>query len=166
MNVIEEQTVSTRAEALATQFEEANDAVIAAVERCDAATWQRHTDAEQWPVAFAAWHIGGSLDGVWELISAVANGEPAPPITAAMLDAKNAGDVAAHGDASREEVLDLLRERGAAVATAIRGLTDAQLDRAAALELLGGQEMTVEQLIGVGLIGHAQQHLGSIHAVA
>lgn len=157
--------MSERAEAAAATFARANDEVIAVVEACGDDAWRAQTAAEGWPVGFAAWHIGASHEGVWGLINGVANGEPVPPLTAAMLDAKNAADVTAHAMVDRDEVLRLLREQGATVADGVRALADDQLDRRATIAVFSDDPMSVEELIGMVLAGHVNMHLASIQAV-
>lgn len=157
-------TTSARAQALADQLEQANAAVIAAVEACDDATWRSVRGDEGWPVAFIAWHIGNGHLTIMGLISAIAEGRPLPPVTRAMLDAINAESLTQHGTCSKQEALAVLRQNGAVTADAIRGLSDAQLDRTAALELFGGTPLSVQQLIERVLVGHARQHLASMQA--
>ena len=157
-------TTSTRAQALAEQFEQVNAEVIAAVEASDDETWRHTCRDEDWPVGFAAWHIGDSHAAIMGLVSTVANGVPLPPLTAAMLDARNAANLAEHGSAGRHEVLHVLRQHGAAAADAVRRFADEQLDRTATLELFGGATMSVQQLIEQVLIGHARHHLAGLEA--
>ncbi|MGI8551281.1 MAG: DinB family protein [Dehalococcoidia bacterium] len=156
--------MSTRAQTLAEQFEQVNATVISTVEACNDTTWHAATRDERWPVGVAAWHIGDSHTTIMGLASAVAEGQPVPPVTVAMLDAQNADNAARHGSCSRQEVLNLLRQNGTTVADTIRRLPDEQLDRSATIELFGGQSMNVQQLIELVLFGHAQQHLASIQA--
>ena len=158
--------MSTRAQALAEQFEQVNAEAIAAAEACGDREWHAASREEGWPMAFSAWHIAEGHGTIMGLVAAVANGEQAPALTAAMLDAKNADDLSRHATCSKQEVLDALRQNGTAVANAIRRLSDEQLDRAAVLELFGGAPLTVQQLIELVLIGHARQHLASMQVAA
>ena len=156
--------MSTRAQTLADQFEQVNVAAMAAVEACDDAVWRATCREEGWPVAFTAWHIGDGHTTIMGLVTAVANGQALPAVTAAMLDGINAENAARHAACSRQEALELLRQNGATVADTIRRLSDAQLDRAAALDLFGGVPMSAQQLIEHVLLGHARHHLASMHA--
>ena len=158
--------MSARIQALAEQFERVNAEAIAAVEACADQEWRAASRQEGWPVAFSAWHIAEGHTAIMGLVAAVANGGQAPALTAAMLDAKNADDLSRHGTCSKQEALDTLRQNGTAVADAIRRLSDEQLDRAAVLELFGGQSLSVQQLIELVLVGHARQHLASMQVAA
>ena len=158
--------MSTRAQALAEQFEQVNAETIAAVEACADREWHAASRGEGWPVAFSAWHIAEGHTTIMGLIAAVANGQPVPALTAAMLDAKNADDLPRHATCSKQEALDALRQNGTAVADAIRRLSDEQLDRVAVLELFGGAPLSLQQLIELVLVGHARQHLASMQVAA
>jgi hypothetical protein len=89
--------MSVRAQVLAEQFEQVNAEAIAAVESFSDAAWHGPSANGDWPVAFTAWHIGDGHKSLMGLISLVANGQPLPPITPAMLDAANAANLAQHG---------------------------------------------------------------------
>jgi len=157
-------TTSTRAQALAEQFEQVNAEVIAAVEASDDQDWRRPCREEDWPVGFAAWHIGDSHAAIMGLVSTLADGGPLPSLTAAMLEAINAENLAKHGGSSQQEVLDMLRRNGAAAADAIRQLSDEQLNRTTTLELFGGATMSAQELIEQVLVGHARHHLAGLQA--
>ena len=156
--------MSARARTLAEQFEQVNKEAIAAVEARDDSAWRAVCREEGWPAAFTAWHIGDGHTTIMGLVSGVANGHPLPTLTAAMLDTRNAANLARYAACSRQEALDVLRQNGTAVADAIRGLSDEQLDRTAVIELFGGAPMSAQQLIERVLVGHARQHLASLQA--
>ncbi len=156
--------MSTRAETLATQFEQANAAAITAVEGCSEAALHTTTRDEGWPVAFAARHIGSSHASIMGLITLVANGQPLPAVTPAMLNAGNAAAIAEHAGCSKQEALEALRQNGTATAAAIRQLSDEQLDRSAVVELVSTEPLSAQQFIELALIGHATHHLASIEA--
>lgn len=158
--------MNTRSQTLAEQFERANAEAIAAVERCSDAEWRARSRDEGWPVGFTAWHIGDAHPAVMNLVNAVANGQQPPPITSDTLNGSNAEKLKQHAAASKTEALERLRTNGATVAKAIRALTDEQLDRTAALPLMGGKSLSAQQLIENGLIGHARGHLASMRAAA
>lgn len=158
--------MSARTEKLAEQFEQVNDDVISAVEATDEATWRAPSVGMGLPVGFCAWHIGAGHASLMGVITMIANGQPAPPITVEMLNAGNAAAAAEHANCTPAEVLALLRENGAAAAAAIRVLSEEQLDRTAVIELLGSDPLSVAQLIERALIGHAQSHLEGMRAAA
>jgi hypothetical protein len=72
----------------------------------------------------------------------------------------NAEHAKQFANCTRDETLVLLRKNAAGAASTVRGLSDDQLDRSA--PLLGGPPMTAQQVIERVLIGHVQEHHGSI----
>jgi hypothetical protein len=55
-----------------------------------------------------------------------------------------------------------LRRNVATIAATIRTLTDEQLDRTAALPMIGGKTLGTQQLIETGMIGHIRGHVASM----
>jgi hypothetical protein len=78
-----------------------------------------------------------------------------------MLDDMNARHAKEYANCTKAETLELLR-RGAAVAAArVRALSDEDLAKSRPLGP-GGPPMIVEALIAAGLLGHIDDHFGSI----
>ena len=153
--------MSTRAQALATRFEQANADVIRAVEPLSDAQWGAQTAEEGWTVGVVAHHIAQSHQGVAGLAEMVASGKPVPPITWDVIHQGNATHARDHGHCTKPETLALLRDNGAAAAKLVRGLSDQQLDRSASVI---GNPMSAGQVVEHILIGHPQGHLASIKA--
>ena len=86
-----------------------------------------------------------------------------PPFTMAMLDEGNAQHAREHANCTRAETLALHRSSAAAASAIVRGLPDAHLDHSGTL-LTGMPPMTVQQIVESILIGHVNEHLGSIRA--
>ncbi|MGD9892528.1 MAG: DinB family protein [Dehalococcoidia bacterium] len=156
--------MSTRSQTLAEQFDQANTAAIAAIESFSDAQWRATSRDEGWPVGFVAWHIGDAPFIVMDLVTIVANGRQLPPMTAEQLDEINAQKLAAHAGAGKTETIDQLRRNGATIAAGIHALSDEQLDRTAALPMVGGRSLSAQQLIEAGIIGHIRGHLASMQA--
>jgi hypothetical protein len=74
-----------------------------------------------------------------------------------MLHKSNAEHAVQHAHTTKAETLALLRQNGAAAAATVRGLGDAELDRVG-----GSMGMTAAQMIERILIGHVNDHHGSI----
>src|SRR5687767_4700803 len=125
--------MSTRAADLATKLEEANAAVIDAVENSSEADWQSVTTSEGWSVGVTARHIAISHMPIMGLVELVATGGEVPPITMDMFHAGNAQHAQEHASCTREEVLEILRRDGQAAADKLRGLSDEQLERKASM---------------------------------
>jgi hypothetical protein len=158
--------MSERAAALAAAFEQANNEVIASVERCTPDQWGRTCADEGWAVATAAHHVAVSHPSVLGLVQLVANGQDVPAISMEMIDAGNAQHAVEFANADRDETLSILRREGKATADAVRALTDEQLDRTAPMAFAGGQHWSAADLIERVLIAHPVQHGQSIKAAA
>jgi len=78
-----------------------------------------------------------------------------------MLDAMNATHAAEHASCTKAEPI-ALHEQGAAKAAAIlRGLSDEQLAKGGTV-FTGAPPMTAEEMVSRALIGHMDDHFGSI----
>jgi len=153
--------MAERSEALAAKFEEANNDVIAMVESASDDQWSAVCADEGWSVGVVAHHIGGGYPLIAGLVQALASGADIPPLTTEQLDQANAKHAEEHANATKEETLEMLRTGGAAAATAVRGLSDEQLDRSSTV-IAGAPDMSVEQVIENVMIGSAAGHGASI----
>ena len=73
--------MTTRAETLATRFEQANNDVIRTVEGLIDAQWHTKTGEEGWTVGVVAHHIADAHGKVVGLAEMIARGKPVPPLT-------------------------------------------------------------------------------------
>lgn len=108
--------MSERAASLAAAFEQANNDLIAAVERCTPDQWGRTCQDEGWSVGVAAHHVAANHPMILGLVQTVANGQDLPPITMEMIDAGNAQHAQEYANVTREEALAVLRREGKAAA--------------------------------------------------
>ena len=155
--------MASRAEALATRFDQAVDEFAKAVESCSDAQWKAICNAEGWTVAQTAQHISGQFPLEMEFITAAAEGRPVPGYSWDDVNGKNESRAAANASATRADVVKELRAGAGSTSAYIRTLSDAQLDRSGALPLAGGASVTTQQLIEGGvLIEHVTGHLESI----
>jgi len=153
--------MGTIGESLATQFEQANADLIAAVEGMGDAQWRARSQNEQWPVGVVAHHVAVSHTGIADVVKAIAAGQQLPPFTQEMVDQGNAQHAREHADCTREETLALLRENGRTAVEAVRAIPDEGFARTAPLL---GREMNAQQAAEMILIGHPRAHLASIRA--
>jgi len=66
-----------------------------------------------------------------------------------------------HAACTREEVLEMLRRNGSAIADYVAGLSDADLDRTGHLALAGGK-ITAQQLIEAVILKSGGEHFASM----
>jgi hypothetical protein len=150
----------SQAEELASQFEETNAAVVAAIEACDEVAWQNLSE-EGWTAAALAHHIAEDHGLIFGLVQGVAMGQPGPGIDMAELDRTNAEHAKNFASCSKAEVVELATTGADAAATGLRALTDEQLNNSTDFF---GTETTAAQIAQNILIGHAQGHLANFKA--
>ena len=153
--------MSARAETLAKQFEAKAAEMTGALEKLTDADWKKATAGEKWTVGVAAHHVANSHEGITGILKTVASGKAMPPFTMAMLDEGNAKHAREFANCTKDETLALHKKGAAAAASAVRGLSDAELDRSATL-MAGMPVMTAQQIVEGILIHHVDEHLGSI----
>jgi len=153
--------MGTKSETLAKQFEAKSREAMATLEKLGEEDWKKVTEAEQWSVGVTAHHLAGALEPISSMIKAVAGGQALGEFTLEMIDEMNARHAKDFADCTRAETIELLRTGSATAAATIRGLSDAELAKSAAL-LKGLPPMTAEQVIVGGLLVHIDEHFGSI----
>jgi len=155
--------MTARAEQLAALFVAVNDEVIAAVTGCTDAQWRQPCASEDWSVGVVAHHIAvvhRDFVGLLEALTAGKTRSPGSSMEA--VHQSNAQHARDYATAGKPETLDALRTNGAAIVQLLRGLRDEQLDRTAGV--FGEHEMSVAQVVQWVVIGHAGEHLASLHA--
>jgi len=155
-------SMGAKTEALARQFEgKARDAV-ATLEKLGDADWKKVTAAERWTVGVTAHHLAGGLEAVAGIVTGLVSGGPSRgTFTRAMLDEMNDQHAKEHAGCTRAETLALFQNGAARAFAVVRGLNDDQLARSGTV-FTDAPPMTAEQLIMLGLLGHIDEHMGSI----
>jgi hypothetical protein len=92
----------------------------------------------------------------------VASGKAIEGITSENIDQINAKHAAEFSGATKAEALALLRRNSAAAASAIRALTDEQLDRAVPMSLYGDAPLTCQFFLEDHPVRHSYHHLALI----
>ena len=150
-----------RARDLVDRFAQASQEIIRTVEQCSDAQWRETTSGERWSVGVVTHHVAEAHKAIAGLIQTAASGQSPPIMTVEMLDQRNAEHAKRHANCTRDETLQLLRQNAALAAATVRGLSDDQLDRTAQMRM---GPIKVQAIIEQILIGHVQNHLGSIRA--
>ena len=141
---------------------QANNGLIAVVERLTDAQWSAPGGPEGWSVGVTAHHLATDHAILAGFVEAVAAGRPLPTWTMDMLHQYNARHADEHKHCTKAETLELLRREGAAAASMVRGLSDEQLDRTAVIPWDGGPPVSAQRLIEQKLIGPIEEHLAGI----
>jgi hypothetical protein len=158
--------MSERAAARAAEFERANAEAIAFAESCPEASWTATCVNDGRTVAAVVRHVGGAYIAHARLVQAVADGAPIPaPFTDwAVINQGNDISAAKYAHADRGETIASLRRNGANLASVIRALTDAQLDRTAVVPVFGDEPHSAHWLLAHIIIPHISGHLADLRA--
>jgi hypothetical protein len=153
--------MGAKGEAFAKQFEAKVAEATALLEKLSDADWKKTTAAENWTVAATAHHIASSYDPVAQIIKTIAAGQALPPFTRQMLDEMNAQHAKEFADCSKPETIALHKKGAAAAASAVRGLSDAELAKTGTV-FTGMPPVSAEDMVNGALLGHIDEHFGSI----
>ena len=110
-----------------------------------------------------AHHIASSHQGICGILKMLADGKPGPNIPMDMIHAGNAKHAQEFANVRKADTLALHKSNAAAAAATLRGIADAEFDRSGPV-LSGLPPMSAGQLAGGLLVGHMDEHLGSIKA--
>jgi hypothetical protein len=154
-------TVNSRGKDLAHRFRAFNEELASFVESCSDADWQKICPGEGWSVGVVARHVVGGHFGVLKLAKMIIDGEELPPITADVIDQSNARHAQKHANCTKQEVLGILREKGASAVDYLAGVGDADLERKAYMELANGR-ISAEQFIERSILRQAAEHLANM----
>ena len=155
--------MGAKGETFAKQFEAKAQEVSSTIERLSDADWKKVTAAEKWSVGVVAHHIAGSHQGLSGVVKMLADGKGGPGINMDMIHAGNAKHAQEFAGVSKADTLALHKSNAAAAATMLRGIADGDFDRTGVV-LNGMPPMSAGQLAGGLLVGHMEEHLGSIRA--
>jgi uncharacterized damage-inducible protein DinB len=150
-----------QAQALAAQFAQADDALIAAVEQCTAAQWRATCVAEGWSVAVTAHHLVDVLLPSVRRAEGLALGQPLPPLTLDFVEQNNRQHAQQYANCTQEGTAAELRRISAVAVRIIAGLADEQLDRAG-IARLGAPPRSARDQLGAIVIPHILEHLASM----
>jgi DinB superfamily len=156
---------SERAAALADDFATANAEATSFVRGCSDEEWKRTVPGEGWSVGVVMHHIAvGHGHGVrW--LADMRSGEGVTD-TAEGIDRENAAHAVRMERVGKEETIALLEQNAAQLESALRSLSDDELDRRAPFGPAGGRAMPTAALAAVAA-RHTREHLAHArHAVA
>jgi len=153
--------MGAKGEAYAKQFESKVEEATALLEKLSDADWKKATAAEKWTVGVTAHHIARSYEPVTQIIKTIAAGQALPHFTPQMLDEMNAQHAKEFADCTKPETIALHKKGAAAAATAVRGLSDTELAKTGTV-FAGMPAMTAEDMVKRALLGHVDEHFGSI----
>jgi hypothetical protein len=153
--------MSQQAKELSERLQVFSNQVIDIVENLSEEDWNKVCTWEEWSVGVTARHIGaGHLNIIW-LAKMIINGEELPELTMDKIFAMANEHAKEHADCTRDEVLDILRQNGAALVDFVAGLNEDELDRKGYIEATDG-DVSVQQLIEFIIFQSAGEHFANI----
>ena len=153
--------MGAKGEALASQFETKVTEATRLLEKLSDADWKKTTAAEKWTVAATAHHIASSYEPITRIIKTIAAGQALPYFTRQMLDEMNAQHAKEFAGCAKPETIALHTKGAAAAAAAVRDLSDGELAKIGSV-FAGMPPMSAEDMVRGALLGHIDEHFGSI----
>lgn len=156
--------MNTRSEALAATLEQGADALATLAASLTPAEWQTRLPRDGRKLGVVVHHVASIYPLEIELAQKLAAGGALTDVTWAAVHEMNAGHAREHDGATQEGTLALLKSNAAAAAQAIRGMTDAELDRVAPNSLYGGAPLSCQFMLEDHAVRHSFHHLAGIRA--
>jgi len=153
--------MGAKGDALAREFETKVQEAAAILEKLSNTDWAKSTSGEHWTVAATAHHLARSYEPITGIIKTIAAGQSVPNFTPQMLDEMNAQHAKEFAACNKSETVALLRRGAADAAAVVRGLSDAELETRGTV-FAGRPPMSAEEMVKLALLGHLDEHLGSI----
>ena len=151
--------MTTRSEALARRLEEGAAALTTLAAALSDAEWQTKIPHDGRTVGVVVHHVGSVYPLEIQLAQALARGNAVEGVTMDVVHEMNAGHAKENDGVTKEEAIDLLRRNSSAAASAIRALTDAELDRAASVSLYADAALTCQFVLEDHAVRHSYHHL-------
>jgi hypothetical protein len=116
------------------------------------------------PIGVIVHHVASVYPIEIQLAQTLAAGTPVTGVTAEGINEMNAGHAREHAGTTKDEAIALLRRNSTAAASAIRALSDAELDRAAPASLYFDAPVTCQFMLEDHAVRHSYHHLARIRA--
>jgi len=107
--------------------------------------------------------MAGGHETIAGLVKMIGEGTPTPHLSMDMLHAMNVKHLQENANCTKAETLALHKKNVAAAVAIVRGLSDVELDRSGSV-LAGMPAVSAAQFAERVLIGHMDEHVGSIRA--
>lgn len=156
--------MSIRSHALAERLERGAVALTHFAESLTDAEWLRPTPHDGRTVGVIVHHVATMYPLEIELAMQLSRREPIVDVTWAVVARINAAHAVEYEHVTRREALELLARNSADAAQAIRELTEAQLDGAAAISLYADAPLTCQFFLEDHAVRHSYHHLARLRA--
>lgn len=153
-----------RSEALAVRLEQGALELADLASGLSDADWQTRIPGDGRKVGVVVHHVATMYPLEIQLAELLSVGKPVAGVTWDAVHAMNAAHAIDNDAVGKAETIELLRRNSAAAAAAIRGLSDPQLDSAAAVSLNADAPLTCQFLLEDHAVRHSYHHLARLRA--
>lgn len=157
-------TPNRRAHALAERLEQGARALEAAVSALTEAEWQTRIPGDGRTVGVVVHHVATMYPLEIELARTLAAGKPIVGVTGEVVNQVNANHARENSAVTKHDALSLLRRNSATAASAIRALSDDELDRCEAVSLNSDAPLTCQFFLEDHAVRHSYHHTAQIRA--
>ena len=156
--------MSQRANALADRLVHGARALAGFASTLSDAEWNTRVSGDGRKIGVIVHHVATMYPLEIQLAQVIAGGKPVEGVTWDAVHGMNADHARLNGATTKPATLGLLRQNSAAAADAIRALSDAELDQAAAVSLNADAPLTCQFLLEDHAVRHSYHHLARIRA--
>jgi hypothetical protein len=153
-----------RSEVLALRLEAGAAALAAFARTLSEKEWVMPMPKDGRKIGVIVHHVANMYPVEVELATMLAKGRPITGVTWEGIAAINAEHAQKNDAATMVATLDLLMENSAAAATAIRAMSNADLDSAAPVSLYGNAPLTCQFFLEDHAVRHSYHHLAKIRS--
>lgn len=153
-----------RANALAESLEQGARALATFASVLTEEEWQTRIPKDGRKIGVVVHHVASVYPVEIQLAQTVAGGKPVTGVTMDVINEMNAGHAKENDAVTKEVTLDLLRRNSAAAASAIRALSDEEIDRTATVSLYSDAPLTCQFVLEDHAVRHSYHHLARIRA--
>jgi uncharacterized damage-inducible protein DinB len=154
--------MSQRAEALAARIEEGAAGLATFAEQLSDAEWRTPVPRDGRTIGVVVHHVASVYPIEIDLARTIAGGKAVADVTWEVVAELNAKHAREHAGVKKAEALDLLRRNSQQAAAAVRGFSDAELDRAAPFSLSFHAPVTAQFVVEDHALRHSWHHLARI----
>jgi hypothetical protein len=157
-----EWNMSSRTDALARRLEQGARELAEFASSLSPADWQSRVPGDGRKVGVVVHHVATMYPLEIQLAQQLAQGSPVEGVTWSVVHELNAAHAKEHDGATKAAALELLERNSEAAASAIRALSDGQLDRAATVSLYADAPLTCQFFLEDHAVRHSYHHLAAL----
>jgi hypothetical protein len=156
--------MTRRSEAIAARLEAGAAALASFAATLTETEWQRRLPGDGRNIGVVVHHVASVYPIEIQLAQALAAGNAITAVTWDVVNTMNHEHGKENDGVTKEAALTLLANNSAAAATAIRALSDEELDRAAPVSLNDDAPLTCQFMLEDHAVRHSYHHLARIRA--